>query len=71
MISISFNSFRLEFDKISCFFLYYARHDVVCITYVVYTYVVKYILVVVIYVNKCANDKMVEHVFALSGNYRG
>lgn len=32
-------------------------------------YVVRSILVVVVYVNKCVNDKMVEHVFALSGNY--
>ena len=32
-------------------------------------YVVRSILVVVVYVNKCVNGKMIEHVFALSGNY--
>lgn len=56
---IFFFTFRLEFDKISRFFI-----RTLCSTYVVYS-----ILVVVVYVNKCANDKMVEHVFALSGNY--
>lgn len=56
---IFFFTFRLEFDKISRFFI-----RTLCSTYVVYS-----ILVVVVYVNKYANDKMVEHVFALSGNY--
>lgn len=56
---IFFFTFRLEFDKISRFFI-----RTLCSTYVVHS-----ILVVVVYVNKCANDKMVEHVFALSGNY--
>lgn len=50
------------FDK-SSRFLYTRKPRSICSAYSV--------LVVVVYVNKCANDKMVEHVFALSGNYRG